>query len=142
MERLSGFYATRRTVTITLKTMKPQHFFSAAVLAGLLAWAAAQAQQTPHVGYVFPAGGRQGTQFDVRVGGQFLDGVTQAHISGPGIQVKVVELVKPMTQQQANQLRDKLKALTSRLPGAAGALSRQAGKASDKLPSPRERGRG
>ena len=33
-------------------------------------------QQAPHIGYVYPAGGRQGTTFQVTVGGQFLDGVT------------------------------------------------------------------
>ena len=30
---------------------------------------AAQQQITPHIGYVFPAGGRQGTTFEVKVGG-------------------------------------------------------------------------
>ncbi len=76
-------------------------FLIAVTLSHLLAWLApAHAQQSPHVGYVFPAGGRQGTEFEVRVGGQFLDGVAAAHISGPGIQVKVVELVKPMTQSR------------------------------------------
>ncbi len=104
--------------------------------------AAAQAQQSPHVGYVFPAGGRQGTQFEVRVGGQFLDGVDQAHVSGLGIQVKVVELLKPMTSQQANQLRDKLKALVNRMPRGAAALGKPADTPSNKLPSPSGRGAG
>ena len=103
------------------------------LLASLLACLSpAHAQQSPHVGYVFPAGGRQGTEFEVRVGGQFLDGVTEAHISGPGIQVKVVEFVKPMTQQQANQLRDKLKALLERTPGGAALLGKQGGKSAAK----------
>lgn len=36
-------------------------------------WAcAAIAQERPRIGYVFPAGGRQGTTFLVTVGGQFL----------------------------------------------------------------------
>src|SRR5271157_2136574 len=106
----------------------------ATLLAGLLVWAAhahAQAQQSPHIGYAFPAGGRQGTEFEVRVGGQYLDGVAKAHISGPGIQVKVVQLVRPMTQQQVNQLREQLKALTDRLPGRAGALVKGAVKTAD-----------
>ena len=87
----------------------------------------AQPQQSPHVGYVFPAGGRQGSEFEVRVGGQFLDGITNAYVSGPGIHVKVVELVKPMTQQQVNQLREQLKALTERLPGAVAAPGKATG---------------
>ena len=37
-----------------------------------------QAQQSaPHLGYVYPAGGRQGTTFQVKIGGRSLDGVTQ-----------------------------------------------------------------
>ena len=32
----------------------------------------APAQERPRIGYVFPAGGRQGTTFLVTVGGQFL----------------------------------------------------------------------
>ena len=64
----------------------------------------------------FRPGAGKAAEFEVRVGGQFLDGVAQARISGPGMQVKVVELVKPMSQQQVNQLREQLKALTDRLP--------------------------
>jgi hypothetical protein len=66
---------------------------------------------TPRVGYVYPAGGRLGTSFQIRVGGQFLDGVTNAFFSGPGIQAKVVEHIKPLTQAQFNLLRDQLKEL-------------------------------
>jgi len=98
-----------------------------------MAWGTvASAQQSPHIGYVFPAGGRQGTEFEVRVGGQFLDGVAKAHISGPGIQVKVLELVKPMSQQQVNELRDKLKSLTDRKAGGTAALGKLAGKPAGK----------
>lgn len=62
---------------------RPQ-FLIATLLAALIIWAAqSSAQQSPRVGYAFPAGGRQGTEFEVRVGGQFLDGVAEAHISGP-----------------------------------------------------------
>ena len=82
-------------------------------LAAVLAIApAVQAQQvSPHVGYVYPAGGRQGAAFEVTVGGQFLDGVTQALVSGAGVQATVVQHVKPMAQAQFNQLREKLQEL-------------------------------
>jgi len=117
--------------------MKRSYPHFAIFFAGLLAWVAqASAQQAPHIGYVFPAGGRQGTEFEVRVGGEFLDGIDRARISGSGIQVKVADLIKLMTQQQVNQLRDQLKALTARMPGAAAAAGRQAaapaGKQGDK----------
>jgi hypothetical protein len=72
----------------------------------------AQAQQSPpHVGYVYPAGGRQGAEFSVTVGGQYLDGVAKAFVSGPGVTATVVEHVKPMMQGEFNRLRDKLQEL-------------------------------
>lgn len=55
----------------------------------------ANAQNQPHVGYVYPAGGRKGTTFEVRVGGQFLEKVNQARVSGDGIEVKVLEYIEP-----------------------------------------------
>ena len=83
------------------------------VLAILLAAApAVRAQQNPpHAGYVYPAGGRQGDTFHVTVGGQYLDRTTNVYISGPGIQAKVVECIKPLTPQQVNELREKLEEL-------------------------------
>jgi hypothetical protein len=100
--------------------MKPIITILLAALLSLAVAANAQ-QQPPHVGYVFPAGGRQGTQFEVRVGGQYIAAVTNARVSGPGIQVKVVEVVKLMTQQDANALRTQLKALTDRMQAATPA---------------------
>ncbi|MBM3840009.1 MAG: hypothetical protein FJ398_18995 [Verrucomicrobia bacterium] len=44
---------------------------------------------TPHIGYVYPAGGQQGASFQIKVGGQFLDGVTNAFVSGAGVQAAV-----------------------------------------------------
>jgi uncharacterized coiled-coil protein SlyX len=121
--------------------MSRNYLLIAVLVAGLAdlatdAQAQVQTQQPPHIGYVFPAGGRQGSEFEVRVGGEFLDGVAKAHISGPGIQIKVVELVKPMTQMQVNQLREQLKALTDRLPGKAAAAGKAAGKKAGTLPVP------
>jgi hypothetical protein len=66
---------------------------------------------TPHIGYVYPAGGRQSATFEVVVGGQFLDGVTNAHVSGTGVRAAVVAFNKPLTPQQANQLREKMQQL-------------------------------
>jgi hypothetical protein len=68
-------------------------------------------QITPHIGYVYPAGGRQGTTVQVTVGGQFLDGATQVIVSGPGIQAKIVNFDKPLTQGQFNRMREQLQEL-------------------------------
>jgi hypothetical protein len=43
-------------------------------LAVLLALPVRAQQTTPHIGYVYPAGGRQGTTFQLTLGGQFLKG--------------------------------------------------------------------
>ena len=72
---------------------------------------AASGQNPPHIAYVYPAGGRQGTTFQVTVGGQFLAAVSNAFISGAGIQMKVVEYDRPMNQKEFNELRDELKKL-------------------------------
>jgi hypothetical protein len=84
------------------------------------AWA--QQQNTPHAGYVYPAGGRQGTEFQVMVGGQFLNGVSEAFVSGAGVQATIVEYTRPITPMQANQLREKMRELTER---RAAALRQQ-----------------
>jgi hypothetical protein len=87
---------------------------------------AQQNQASPHVGYVYPAGGRQGETLRVKVGGQSLNDVAKAHISGQGVHVKFIELINPMTQMQANQLRDKAKALQDRMLAAAQSAGRPA----------------
>lgn len=74
----------------------------------------AQAQNTPHIGYVFPAGGEQGETFQVTVGGQFLDGVTNVFVSGNGVRAEVVDFNKPMPQGLFNELRDKFRVLQDR----------------------------
>jgi hypothetical protein len=73
---------------------------------------AAHAQQfAPHIGYIYPAGGQQGSTFEVTIGGQYLDGVTNVFVSGAGVQASVAEHVKPINVGQFNRLRDQLKAL-------------------------------
>ena len=68
-----------------------------------------QAQQTaPHLGYVYPAGGRQGTTFQVKIGGRSLDGVTNVYVSGAGVRATMVEYDKPLTQKEISTLREKL----------------------------------
>jgi hypothetical protein len=76
-------------------------------------------QNLPHAGYVYPAGGRQGTTFEVTIGGQFLDGVNRALVSGPGVQAAFTSYDKPLNPGQATMLRDKLKELTEKTPQTA-----------------------
>src|SRR4051812_22039680 len=87
---------------------------------------AAQPQRPgPHIGYVYPAGGRQGTTFTVSVGGQNLESTMAAYFSGPGISAKITGFDRPLTQKEINDLRDKLQQLqekrtAARAPAVAG----------------------
>ncbi|MHC4692345.1 MAG: PPC domain-containing protein [Planctomycetota bacterium] len=77
--------------------------------------AGARARRGPTIGYVYPAGGRQGTTFEVALAGRFLDGVTNVVVSGEGIQASLVEHVKPLNGKQINLLRDRLKKLQAKM---------------------------
>jgi len=94
-------------------------FWVAAILAiipGAMAIAAAaRARRGPAIGYVYPAGGRQGTTFEVALAGRFLDGVTDVVVSGEGVQATLIEHVKPLNGKQINLLRDRLKELQAKI---------------------------
>lgn len=62
----------------------------------------------PRIGYVYPAGGQVGTTIEVKIGGQFLESVTNASVTGDGITVVVTDFHRPMQQGLFNNLRDKL----------------------------------
>ena len=67
---------------------------------------AAHAQQTaPHIGYVYPAGGKVGSTFEVVIGGQFLFGVTNAFFSGDGITATISDYIRPISSKELNNLR-------------------------------------
>ncbi|MCF6284190.1 MAG: pre-peptidase C-terminal domain-containing protein [Candidatus Hydrogenedentes bacterium] len=50
-------------------------------------------QREQHIGYLYPAGGKQGTTFQVTVGGQFLRRVTDVYVSGEGVTASLVRYV-------------------------------------------------
>ncbi len=69
---------------------------------------------TPHLGYIFPAGGRQGSEVKVAVGGQYLNNATNAYVSGSGAQAAFIEYTRPLTPKEANDLREKAMELRER----------------------------
>lgn len=81
--------------------------------AALLVFAAPVWSQasSPHVGFVFPAGGRAGTTFKIKLGGQYLDGATSLYFSGEGVQAKILGQTRPLNQKEIGELRKKLKDL-------------------------------
>jgi hypothetical protein len=76
----------------------------------------AQAQTNPpRAGYVYPAGGRQGDTFKIKVGGQYLATVTGVDVSGGGVQATVIEYDRPLPQPQINALNKKAQELQSQI---------------------------
>jgi len=72
------------------------------------------AQQSPHAGYVYPAGGKRGATVEVRVGGQFLNGAQRAYVSGGGVEARVIEYDRPLTGAAALKLRDEMQQLNQK----------------------------
>ncbi|MCX7872788.1 MAG: hypothetical protein N2487_05835, partial [Verrucomicrobiae bacterium] len=77
----------------------------------LFSWTVFGQELSPRVGYVYPAGGKRGTVFELTAGGQFLRGVTNVYVSGGGVRATVLEHIEPISQRQAQLLRDRLKEL-------------------------------
>lgn len=76
-------------------------------IAGLLAMTLeAQAQWTPYIGYVYPAGGQQGTTVEVRLGGQRIDGTSGAIITGEGVKVELVRFLPKLSNQEMQLIRE------------------------------------
>jgi len=86
-------------------------WFGALGLAGLLAAASSAPAQTPYIGYVYPAGGQQGTTFQVRLGGQRLIDVRGAVVSGTSVTAKVVKFYRKLSNQEITLIREQLKVL-------------------------------
>ncbi|MBI3758165.1 MAG: hypothetical protein HY269_00215 [Deltaproteobacteria bacterium] len=81
-------------------------------LASLLAMAAtARAQTRPYIGFVYPAGGQQGTTFQVKLGGQGMDDVTDVLVTGAGVSAKVVEFYRPIGPQEITLLQEQMRDL-------------------------------
>ncbi|MHC4117412.1 MAG: PPC domain-containing protein [Planctomycetota bacterium] len=57
----------------------------------------------PHIGYLYPAGARQGTTVRITAGGQFLRNSTKVYVSGEGVQAKVIKYCRPFRNLQGDQ---------------------------------------
>ncbi len=71
----------------------------------------AKAQPRPYIGYVYPAGGQQGTNFQVRLGGQAIDDVSSVRITGSGITAHIVENYRRLNNQEMQLLNEQLRVL-------------------------------
>jgi hypothetical protein len=83
-----------------------------AAVSGLLALqadkASAQAEKRAYIGYVYPAGGQQGTTFSARLGGQRIDGVCGAVVSGQGVHAKLIDSFRRLNPQEYRLVNEQL----------------------------------
>jgi len=74
-------------------------------------WVSTAAAQTPYIGYVYPAGGQQGTTFQVKLGGQRIDGTSGAVVSGEGVSAKLTKYYRRLSNQEMSLIREQLREL-------------------------------
>ncbi len=77
----------------------------------LLAAAPCAWAQNQHIGFVYPAGGQQGTTFPIRLGGQGLVHPDDVIVSGEGVSVRLVDYYRVMNNQELALLRQQLNEL-------------------------------
>ncbi len=113
--------------------MKLRAILVASVLGASLA--SAWGQEGPHIGYVYPAGGQQGTTFLVEAGGQHLGGADGVCLSGDGVRASVVEYVWPLGNQERRTTSTFLRDLVKRR-WVASVMDAAAAQAGDEPPLP------
>ena len=72
------------------------------------------ARGAPRIAYAYPAGAQQGTTVTVAVGGQNLAGAKAAYFSGAGVSAVIRGYERPLSQNEINDLREKLQKLQER----------------------------
>jgi hypothetical protein len=78
-----------------------------ALLAGLLAcgtqaWCQ-QPRRDPHIGYLYPAGGRRGSTFCITIGGQNLRGTSDVCLNGTGVHARFIQRFPPLRNVSPEQ---------------------------------------
>jgi hypothetical protein len=77
-------------------------------LAILAASASSALAQDQYVGYVYPAGGQQGTTVSIRLGGQGLTYASDVVVTGEGVSARLVDYYGVMDNQELGLLREQL----------------------------------
>ncbi|MEI6808862.1 MAG: hypothetical protein WCN95_09065 [bacterium] len=62
-----------------------------------------------YIGYVYPAGGQQGTTFEVKLGGEYIYGTTAAIVSGSGVTAEVIDSRDPSVGKDPDNKKKKKK---------------------------------
>jgi hypothetical protein len=100
-------YPAREIRADARRLLQRAHFASSILL--VLAFSA-RAQNAPHIGYVYPAGGRQASTFTVVIGGQFPSGITNFAVvmDGDWAHTKVVAYDRPLKPNEQQALKAEL----------------------------------
>ena len=78
----------------------------------ILAFAASSVlAQNQYIGYVYPAGGQQGSTFQIRLGGQGLRYASDLVVSGEGVSVRLIDHYRVLGNQELDLLRQQLNEL-------------------------------
>lgn len=72
---------------------------------------AQQQQREARIGYIFPAGGQQGTTFEAVIGGANLGEATGVEVSGKGVTATIAKQEKQVTPKEQQELREELSKL-------------------------------
>ena len=81
------------------------------VIYATAAWGQSNTRE-PHIGYLYPAGGQQGSTIQITAGGQFLRGATNVYICGRGVHASVIKYIRPLrnlNKEQRQLLKSRLK---------------------------------
>ncbi len=97
--------------TLSEKTMNRFKTHLCLCLACVMATANSAQAQSQYIGYVYPAGGQQGTTFPIRLGGQSLIYPTELVVSGDGVSARLVDYYRVMNNQELGLLRQQLNEL-------------------------------
>lgn len=81
------------------------------VLLALAILASSVQAQQQYIGYVYPAGGQQGSTFQIKLGGQKLATPSGLAVSGDGVSVRLIYFYRPLNNQELRLLRNQLKEL-------------------------------
>lgn len=85
--------------------------FATLALAVLVAAASSAWAQSQYIGYVYPAGGQQGSTFPIRIGGQSLRHVDSVIVTGEGVSCRLVDYYRVFDNQELSFLYQQLNEL-------------------------------
>ncbi len=80
----------------------------------------ASSEREPHIGYLYPAGGQQGSVVKITVGGQFIKDANEVYVTGNGVHGSVTHYigrVKPLNGDQRRELQRQISELRKKWQG-------------------------